>query len=171
LNKENSAIKTNDTIISMDRVCLLDLRAEKVLSPEDGQAFDAFVFGGILGDHPPKDRTGSLRTHGFQTRHLGDIQLSTDTALLFTKLIVENGLKITEIPVIDEPEFIKVSKKSHQESIQMEGFRYVSDDLDPLTGKITKGPNPKPLGNSNIYSRLIFEELSSDNIFDVLRKE
>lgn len=31
------------------RVCLLDPAASKDLSPEDGDAFDAFLFGGILG--------------------------------------------------------------------------------------------------------------------------
>lgn len=31
------------------RVCLLDPSASKDLSPEDGAAFDVFLFGGILG--------------------------------------------------------------------------------------------------------------------------
>lgn len=32
-----------------ERVCLLDPSAKKDLSPEDGDLFDVFVFGGILG--------------------------------------------------------------------------------------------------------------------------
>lgn len=32
------------------RVCLLDPKAEKDLCPEDGASFDAFLFGGILGE-------------------------------------------------------------------------------------------------------------------------
>ena len=36
------------------RICLLDPSAKKELSPEDGDAFDIFVFGGILGDDPPR---------------------------------------------------------------------------------------------------------------------
>jgi ribosome biogenesis SPOUT family RNA methylase Rps3 len=32
-----------------DRVCLLDPAAAKDLSPEDGDTFDIFLFGGILG--------------------------------------------------------------------------------------------------------------------------
>ena len=32
-----------------DRVCLLDPSANKELSPEDGDLFDIFLFGGILG--------------------------------------------------------------------------------------------------------------------------
>src|SRR5690349_21808301 len=31
------------------RVCLLDPAAGKDLSPEDGESFDVFLFGGILG--------------------------------------------------------------------------------------------------------------------------
>ena len=40
---------------------LLDLQGDGELSPEDAANFDAVVFGGILGDHPPRDRTGCLR--------------------------------------------------------------------------------------------------------------
>lgn len=32
-----------------DRVCLLDPSAAQDLSPEDGERFDVFLFGGILG--------------------------------------------------------------------------------------------------------------------------
>lgn len=32
-----------------DKVCLLDPAATKELRPEDGERFDVFVFGGILG--------------------------------------------------------------------------------------------------------------------------
>lgn len=35
------------------RVCLLDPAATKELSPEDGDTFDIFLFGGILGNFPP----------------------------------------------------------------------------------------------------------------------
>jgi len=33
-----------------NRVCLLDPSASKELSPEDGDIFDVFLFGGILGE-------------------------------------------------------------------------------------------------------------------------
>merc|ERR1712137_1178084 len=57
------------------RICLLDMRAEKELAPEDKDEFDAFIFGGILGDHPPRDRTFGLRKEGYTLRHLGDKQM------------------------------------------------------------------------------------------------
>jgi len=36
-------------------------------------------------------------------RHLGDLQLSTDTALLVTKLIIENQRPFDSLPFVDEP--------------------------------------------------------------------
>ncbi|KAJ9115767.1 hypothetical protein QFC24_006875 [Naganishia onofrii] len=68
--------------IPISKVCLLDPKAERVLSPEDGEegVFEYFLFGGILGDDPPRDRTGELRRMGFETRHLGSVQMTTDTA-------------------------------------------------------------------------------------------
>lgn len=36
-----------------EKVCLLDPSATKDLSPEDGDTFDIFLFGGILGKHVP----------------------------------------------------------------------------------------------------------------------
>ena len=38
------------------RVCLLDPAATEELSPEDGDLFDVFLFGGILGDDPPRGK-------------------------------------------------------------------------------------------------------------------
>lgn len=37
-----------------ERVCLLDPSAKTELCPEDGDKFDVFLFGGILGDDPPR---------------------------------------------------------------------------------------------------------------------
>ncbi|KAL8635063.1 MAG: hypothetical protein Q9228_007409 [Teloschistes exilis] len=48
-----------------DRVCLLDPAAKDELNPTDADVFDVFVFGGILGDDPPRDRTSELRKKGF----------------------------------------------------------------------------------------------------------
>ena len=44
----------------------------------------------MLGDDPPRDRTSELRVLGFPHRHLGSIQMTTDTALGVTKLVVED---------------------------------------------------------------------------------
>jgi ribosome biogenesis SPOUT family RNA methylase Rps3 len=78
--------------IPISKVCLLDPKAPKALCPEDGQPgkFEFFLFGGILGDDPPRDRTGELRKMGFEGRHLRDVQMTTDTALHVTKLVIED---------------------------------------------------------------------------------
>ena len=46
--------------VDPSRVCLLDPRATEVLAPEDADKFDVFLYGGILGDDPPRDRTGDF---------------------------------------------------------------------------------------------------------------
>ncbi len=85
-------LAAHDPPIPVGRVCLLDPKAPAVLAPEDGEPgrFDFFLFGGILGDDPPLDRTGALRKLGFEGRHLGPVQMTTDTALAVTKLVVED---------------------------------------------------------------------------------
>lgn len=59
-----------------------------------------FVFGGILGDHPPRDRTKLLRADIETLRNLGQPQLSTDTAVLVSKLILVNGMELEKIPFV-----------------------------------------------------------------------
>jgi ribosome biogenesis SPOUT family RNA methylase Rps3 len=76
--------------VDISRVCLLDPRAPKVLAPEDGDQFDWFLYGGILGDDPPRDRTAELRKLGFEGRHLDKMQMTTDTAVGVTKKVVED---------------------------------------------------------------------------------
>lgn len=75
--------------IPKGRVCLLDPKGEKDICPEDGDDFDVFVFGGILGDDPPRDRTAELRVLGFAGRRLGKEQLTTDTAARVVRWAVQ----------------------------------------------------------------------------------
>ncbi|PHH53520.1 Protein arginine N-methyltransferase SFM1 [Ceratocystis fimbriata CBS 114723] len=105
------------------RVCLLDPAATKDLCPEDGEKFDAFLFGGILGDDPPRDRTSELRKKGFEGRRLGPIQMTTDTAVRVTRKVVEEKIPLDKVPVVDHPEL----KFNEHESTQMP-FRYVTDE-------------------------------------------
>ncbi|PVG03724.1 DUF431-domain-containing protein [Serendipita vermifera] len=114
--------------VPLDRVCLLDPKAEKELTPTDGDGeFDFFLFGGILGDHPPRDRTGELRVLGFPTRHLGSVQMTTDTAVGVTKLVVDDKKSLQSIPYTDFPT-IRFNKS---ESVEMP-FRYIAKDGEPL---------------------------------------
>ncbi|KAK0568532.1 hypothetical protein OC861_001862 [Tilletia horrida] len=94
--------------VERSQICLLDPKAPHALTsrdfrrtaPADGKQdivdgpFDWFLFGGILGDDPPRDRTASLRELGFPRRHLGGMQMTTDTALGVTKRVVEDGFRL-----------------------------------------------------------------------------
>lgn len=93
-----SLLSSSTPPISKNRVCLLDPKAPLPLDPEDDEEFDYFLYGGILGDDPPRDRTAELRKLGFEGRHLGAVQMTTDTAVGVTKLVVEDkgGLVYTK---------------------------------------------------------------------------
>lgn len=114
LPTSNLTTKSVETLYSTEqdrrRVCLLDPKGERDLAPEDGETFDVFLFGGILGDDPPRgmlplagvallgvvllmmciDRTGDLRKLGFRGRRLGFEQMTTDTAARVTRMVVGN---------------------------------------------------------------------------------
>ncbi|KAK2003258.1 DUF431-domain-containing protein [Colletotrichum falcatum] len=110
------------------RVCLLDPAAASDLSPDDGEKFDAFLFGGILGDDPPRDRTSELRKKGFEGRRLGPTQMTTDTAVRVTRIVVEDKTPLDKIPYVTYPEL----KFSEHESTEMP-FKYVTDkDGQPI---------------------------------------
>ena len=49
-----SVEKLYSTESQRQRVCLLDPRGASDLAPVDGEQFDVFLFGGILGDDPPR---------------------------------------------------------------------------------------------------------------------
>lgn len=91
--------------MGLKRCCLLDLNAPSTLAPADGKSFDHLIFGGILGDNPPRGRTKALRVAlekagAVQIRDLGTVQMSTDTAVLVAKTIVD-GTPLAKIPFSD----------------------------------------------------------------------
>ncbi|KAJ3800974.1 SAM-dependent RNA methyltransferase [Lentinula aff. detonsa] len=113
---------------SLEKVCLLDPKAEKELSPEDGDGrFEWFLFGGILGDDPPRDRTAELRVLGFPSRHLGPTQMTTDTALGVTKRVVQDKVPLDKIPYIDHPTIKFNAKESVEMPFRLLKFGIVSN--------------------------------------------
>ncbi|RGP68142.1 methionyl-trna formyltransferase [Fusarium longipes] len=103
------------------KVCLLDPSAAKDLSPEDGDTFDAFLFGGIL----------ELRKKGFEGRRLGPKQMTTDTAVRVTRIVVQDKVPVDQVPYLDFPEL----KFNEHESTEMP-FRYVKgEDGKPIMPK------------------------------------
>ncbi|ODM21710.1 hypothetical protein SI65_02554 [Aspergillus cristatus] len=103
-----------------DKVCLLDPAAQVELSPADGDRFEVFLFGGILGDDPPRDRTKELRKKGYTGRRLGPKQMTTDTAVRVTRIISQDKIALEQIPYVDYPE-IRINENERTEM----PFRYV----------------------------------------------
>ncbi|KAJ3287052.1 hypothetical protein HDU79_006003 [Rhizoclosmatium sp. JEL0117] len=131
-NIKEGAVCTQQTALqyagSVQKVLLLDPSAPVELNPDDGKdGFEFLLFGGILGDDPPRDRTKELRVQGFTGRHLGPVQMTTDTAVLVSKRVLEGGKKLSELQFVDKPE-LKVSKS---ESVEMP-FRYLVENGQPI---------------------------------------
>jgi ribosome biogenesis SPOUT family RNA methylase Rps3 len=88
-------------------VIILDMRADKPLTPGEAGNAEAIVIGGILGDHPPRGRTWSQLTskalrEGMKARHLGMYQLSIDGAV-YVAYQVLRGRSLDEIELVLNP--------------------------------------------------------------------
>jgi ribosome biogenesis SPOUT family RNA methylase Rps3 len=77
--------------LRFDKACVLDPEAKQTLTPRIAKKFNYFIFGGILGDDPPKERTKAELTQflPYPSFNLGREQMSTDTAVIVTKLICD----------------------------------------------------------------------------------
>ena len=90
----------------LKNICVLDPAAKKLLTPDEAKTFDYFVFGGILGDDPPRKRTEpelTSKMQGVVARHIGPKQMSTDTAVYVVHGIVA-GKKLSDFKFQDEVE-------------------------------------------------------------------
>jgi ribosome biogenesis SPOUT family RNA methylase Rps3 len=118
-----------DLDLDLREVCVLDPDAPTELSPSDSKRYKYYVFGGILGDYPPKKRTKRELTpflNGAGVRNLGKRQMATDNAIYVTKKIIE-GTPLSEIPFLSKA----VIQKNKIESTELP-FRYVSVGGKPL---------------------------------------
>jgi len=133
-NVEDNKVKElgevrKESVLNMNfsNCCILDMNAEKELSFDD--KFDYFIFGGILGDNPPKGRTKVLNKLNCEKRSLGKEQMSTDTAVLVTKMILD-GKKLSEIEFKDT---IELETNDGEDVILP--YRYVIKDGNPILPK------------------------------------
>lgn len=78
------------------------------------------------GDDPPQDRTKLLRKLGYATRHLGPVQMTTDTAVIVAQKVVEEKIPLDKLEYVDRPE-IKLGKR---ETVELP-FRYLVTDGKP----------------------------------------
>ena len=131
LDGEFLRLPGNLPAVKFTRACLLDMKAASVLSPEDANQFEAVVFGGILGNvhllpdgkYSSDDKTSLVRKLGFSEnrRHLGELQMTTDTAVLVTREILRNQKCFADLEFSDHPEI----PTSQGDCTIMEGFRYL----------------------------------------------
>ena len=86
---------------------VLDPQAKKALTPHDCSKYDALIVGGLLGYEKPQGRTKNLISDmsGFETRHLGKLQLSIDGAVFVIKAICL-GLNLKDIEIAREIEIV-----------------------------------------------------------------
>ena len=118
-----------DLKIDRSRVCVLDPEAKEVLRYEDNDKMDYVVFGGILGDYPPKKRTKKELTNfleGCIVRNLGKKQMATDNAVYVVKEILE-GEKFEKMKFFNKA-VIQINKV---ESCILP-FKYVNVDGKPF---------------------------------------
>lgn len=123
--REESVLK-----MGLSNACLLDMGAEKELSPSDN--FGWLIFGGILGDNPPQERTVKfLASLKAVKRHLGRMQMSTDNAVLTAKMVV-GGKSMSEIKFIDNPSITMEEGLDLQlpyRFVDVNGKPFISDEL------------------------------------------
>jgi ribosome biogenesis SPOUT family RNA methylase Rps3 len=94
--------------IFSDKNCIvLDPQAKRPLTPEDCSSTDALIVGGLLGYEKPRGRTKKLISipSKFETRHLGQLQLSIDGAVFVIRAICL-GLNLQDIEIAKEIEII-----------------------------------------------------------------
>jgi len=89
--------------MSLIKKCVLDMETDKELTPAEAASFNYFIFGGILGDDPPKFRTKKELTQFIgdaAVRHIGPKQMSTDNAV-FTVHAIEHGKRLSDLQFQD----------------------------------------------------------------------
>lgn len=129
LEHYGKVIKKSIKKIKIEDACVLDPEAEKTLTPEEAKQFDFFIFGGILGDYPPKKRTRkelTTKIKNTEARNIGKKQMSTDNAVFVVKKIVQ-GTKLSGIPFQDK---IEIELGKNESTILP--YRYAVVDGKPL---------------------------------------
>lgn len=104
-----NSVKNIDFLNSQNS-CILDPESPTLLSPKIAKKYKYFIFGGILGDYPPKKRTEkelSLFLPKISKYNIGKEQMSTDNAVYVVKKMI-NEIPLNKIHFIDSPE-IKIN--------------------------------------------------------------
>jgi ribosome biogenesis SPOUT family RNA methylase Rps3 len=91
-----------DLKLDKKEVCILDPETDKTLEPKESEEFKYFIFGGILGDYPPRKRTKEELTRFLsgEIRNIGKNQMSTDNAV-FTVWRIAHGANFKDLKFED----------------------------------------------------------------------
>ncbi|MBM3247361.1 hypothetical protein FJZ17_02370 [Candidatus Pacearchaeota archaeon] len=103
LEKFGSVFTKSARKMDFKGACVLDPEASKTLEPKEVKSFNYLIFGGILGDYPPKKRTQEELTpfiDNCEVRNIGKEQMSTDNAVFCVKQI-ELGKKFEELKFVE----------------------------------------------------------------------
>ena len=118
LEKIGKVFSKSVSELNLENACVLDPAAKKTLNLKEAKHFDYFIFGGILGDYPPRKRTApelTSKIKNAKARNIGKKQFSTDNAVLVTRKIARGfplskmrfinklTIKINEIESIELP--------------------------------------------------------------------
>lgn len=106
LSKYGKTFKESVKTMNLDKACILDPESNIVLTEKDKNEFRYFIFGGILGDNPPRKRTEEELTRFIKeptTRNIGKEQFSTDNAVFVTHEIL-SGTSLSKMKFQDEIE-------------------------------------------------------------------
>lgn len=94
LEKFGKVFEESTKSIKIDNVCILDAESDVLLTTDNSRDIEYFVFGGILGDYPPRKRTKEELSKFFpkvKKFNIGKEQMSTDNAVYTVKKILDGG--------------------------------------------------------------------------------
>ena len=130
LKKYGKVIGRSVRELDLDKVCVLDPEANEILKSGDRKKFKYFVFGGILGDYPPRRRTKKEISKFFsELRNIGKKQMTTDNAVYTVKRILDEE-KFSQLEFLDK---LEIKMRKH-ESLSLP-FRYNVVNGKPLISK------------------------------------
>ena len=120
--------------LDLSKTCILDPEAPETLNTTTANDYAFFIFGGILGDYPPKKRTKEEVTRFMKIRsfNIGKEQMSTDNAVFTVKKIVVEGKRFEDLKFQDEVEIEKNDVESFILPYRynlVNGKPYISDKL------------------------------------------
>lgn len=132
LKKYGKTLSKSVSKLNLSKICILDPESNKTLTPKEAQKYEHFVFGGILGDYPPKKRTKNELTSNLKNAksyNIGKEQMSTDNAVAVVKEIIK-GKNLNELKFKDKLE-IRINKI---ESVILP-YRYLIKNNKPFISK------------------------------------